>query len=149
MITFVRKEFTVDVPLERVWEYVTRFDEWPKWAKHIKRIEFESGELKLGSKGKFYFKLGLKAIFEVNELHSLRNWKWRGPTLWLNVETDHIFLPIDNYHTKLTWTWACEGFGEIIVGRILGVLVNEQWSVASKLLTSQLNAMYHYQGVSP
>ncbi len=149
MTTFVRKEFTVDVPLERVWEYVTRFDEWPKWAKHIKRIEFESGELKLGSKGRFYFKLGLKAIFEVSELHLLQNWKWRGPTLWLNVETDHIFLPVDKHHTKLTWTWACEGFAENIVGSILAVLVSKQWSVASKLLTSQLNAMYHYQGVSP
>src|SRR5262249_2995585 len=39
MITLLRREFMVELPLEKAWQYLARVEQWPNWAKHIKQIE--------------------------------------------------------------------------------------------------------------
>jgi len=33
----VRREFTVDVPVQRAWDHLANVNAWTSWAKHIKR----------------------------------------------------------------------------------------------------------------
>src|SRR6266852_7538661 len=37
MITLLRREFTVELPLEKAWQHFARVEQWPSWAKHIKQ----------------------------------------------------------------------------------------------------------------
>jgi hypothetical protein len=33
MKVLIRREFIVDVPVERAWEHLARVEAWPSWAK--------------------------------------------------------------------------------------------------------------------
>ncbi len=37
MITLIRREFTVELPLEKAWQHFARVEQWPSWTKHIKQ----------------------------------------------------------------------------------------------------------------
>ncbi len=39
MITLLRREFTVELPLEKAWQHFARAEQWPSWAKHIKQVD--------------------------------------------------------------------------------------------------------------
>src|SRR5205085_7579162 len=57
----LQREFTVDLPLEKAWQHLARVEQWPSWAKHIKRVELQpAGELGLKSTGQMLLTNGLK-----------------------------------------------------------------------------------------
>ena len=57
----LQREFTVDLPLEKAWQHLARVEQWPSWAKHIKRVELQpAGELRLGSTGRMRLTNGMK-----------------------------------------------------------------------------------------
>jgi hypothetical protein len=41
MITLLRREFMVDLPLEKAWQQLARVERWPSWAHHIKHVQVE------------------------------------------------------------------------------------------------------------
>ncbi len=46
MVTLIYREFAVDIPLRQAWQHLARVEQWPSWAKHIKRVEMQpAGEL--------------------------------------------------------------------------------------------------------
>lgn len=46
MITLLRREFVVELGVEEAWAYLARVEEWPSWARHIRRVEVRpAGEL--------------------------------------------------------------------------------------------------------
>ncbi len=52
MLTLLRREFTVDLPLETTWQHLARVEEWPSWAKPIRKVDGEPpGALGPGSTG--------------------------------------------------------------------------------------------------
>src|SRR5438105_791571 len=62
MIELVAREFTVDVPLDRAWDHLSRVEQWPSWARHIKRVALEPpGMLTEGSSGAFRFAGGARS----------------------------------------------------------------------------------------
>src|SRR5437667_5779905 len=64
----IRREFVVDVPLERAWEHLARIEAWPSWAKHIKSVTVEPpGELSPSTVAVFHLAFGFKARFAVTE----------------------------------------------------------------------------------
>jgi hypothetical protein len=61
----LRREFTVELPIE-AWRHLARVEQWPSWAKHIKRVELQpAGELGLGSTGCMLLTNGLKPACQV------------------------------------------------------------------------------------
>lgn len=139
MINLVHREFIVDVPLETAWQHLAKTEQWPIWAKHIRRIDLvPPGELTAKSTPIVHLTNGMKSKFKVTEFDLLRTWTWAGPVLWLKVQTHLSFELVDKNHTKLIWIWGCEGFGESIVGRVLAIVVNKQWDVEIPHLKDEL-----------
>src|SRR5581483_10572331 len=75
MITLLRREFTVELPRERAWQHLARVEQWPSWAKHIKRVELRPpSELGPGSTGRLRLSNGGQVRWTVTEFNPYRNW---------------------------------------------------------------------------
>src|SRR5262249_18013443 len=119
MITLLRREFTVQLPLEKAWQHLARVEEWPSWARHIKQVELQpAGELGLGSTGRMVLTNGLKPAWRVTEFNPYRNWKWVGGFLWLTIHYDHRFEELNPTQTKITFVLEASGFGKSVIGTL-------------------------------
>jgi uncharacterized membrane protein len=55
MIELLRREFTVQLPLEKAWQHLARLEQWPSWARHIRQVKAEPpGELAATPKGSLH-----------------------------------------------------------------------------------------------
>jgi hypothetical protein len=141
MITLLRREFTVDVALQQAWDHLARIEEWPSWAKHIRRIELSPPcDLGPDSTGVIYLAGGMKSAFKVTEFNPLHNWEWAGPIVWMRVFYDHRFEVIDAQRTKLIWTVAAEGLGASTIGRLFAALYRRNMERAIARLVDEMQA---------
>src|SRR6516162_2998777 len=141
MITLLRREFMVELPLEKAWQHLARVEQWPSWAKHIKQVEVQPpGEFGLGSTGRMRLTNGLKPAWTVTEFNPFRNWKWVGGFLWLTVYYDHQFEEPNSGQTKLTWVIEATGFGVTVIGRLFAWFYGKNLDRAIPLLIAEMNA---------
>jgi Polyketide cyclase / dehydrase and lipid transport len=141
MITLVRREFTVDVPMERAWQHLARVEQWPSWAKHIRQVEVQPpGELGPNSAGILRLTNGVSSAFTMTEFNPYRNWKWAGGFLWLTVHYDHLFEELTPHQTKLTWVVAGEGFGVSVFGKVFAKVYAKNLDRAIPLLIAEMNS---------
>ena len=141
MVTLIRREFTVGVPLQKAWEHLARVEQWPSWAAHIKRIDLEPpGQLGPQSTGVIHLANGMKPAFRMTEFNPPRNWKWVGPFLWLTVIYDHQFEELDAEHTRLTWIVQATGLGASVLGRLFARIYRGNLETAIPLLVAEMNA---------
>ena len=122
MIELLRREFTVELPVEKAWQHLARLEQWPSWARHIRQIKVEpTGELAATSKGSLHLKNGIKPCFKVTEFDPYRSWKWVGGFLWATVHYDHHFESLSPNQTKMTWIVEGDGFGISWMGRLFAM----------------------------
>ncbi len=141
MITLLRREFTVDRPLEKAWQHLARVEQWPSWAKHIRQVEVQPpGELGPKSTGLIYLSNGVKSAFTMTEFNPYRNWKWVGGLLWLTVHYDHRFEELNPTQTKLTWIVEAKGFGVSVFGRLFAKIYGKNLDRAIPLLVGEMKA---------
>jgi Polyketide cyclase / dehydrase and lipid transport len=141
MIMLLRREFTVDLPLQRAWDHLARVEQWPTWAPHIRKIELKPpGELGPQSTGVIHLTNGMKPAFRMTEFNPPGNWKWVGPFLWATVHYDHRFEALDAEHTKLIWVVEAKGFGASILGRLFARIYRVNLERAIPLLIAEMNA---------
>jgi hypothetical protein len=141
MITLLRREFMVELPLEKAWQHLARVEQWPSWAKHIKQVELQPpGKFGLESTGRMRLTNGLKPAWTVTEFNPYRNWKWVGGFLWLAVHYDHRFEELNSTQTKLTWVVEAEGFGVSVLGRLFAKIYRKNLDRAIALLIQEMNA---------
>lgn len=141
MITLLRREFTVELPLEKAWQHLARVEQWPSWAKHIKQVEVQPpGEFGLESTGRMRLTNGLKPAWTVTEFNPYRNWKWVGGFLWLPVHYDHRFEDLNPAQTKLTFVVEAKGFGVSVLGRLFAKVYSKNMDRAIALLIQEMNA---------
>jgi hypothetical protein len=148
MITLLRREFTVELPLEKAWQHFARVEQWPSWAKHIKQIDVQPpGELGLRSTGRLHLNNAVKAgwpgscaAFTVTEFNPYHNWKWVAPFLWLKCHYDHLFEELNPTRTKLTWVIEAQGFGKSVIGRLFAKVYSKSLDRAIPLLVEEMNA---------
>lgn len=139
MITLIDREFIVKVSSERAWQHLTRLDQWPTWARHIKRIEVQPpGELDNHSSGVIQLANGMKSTFRMTEFNPGRNWKWVGPFVWLTVQYDHRFEPLSSDQTRLRFVLEASGFGVNVFGRVFAKIYRRNLARAIPLLVSQM-----------
>jgi hypothetical protein len=129
MIELLRREFTVQLPIEHAWEYLARLEEWPSWARHIRKIQADPpGGLTAISRGSLHLRNGINPKFKVTEFNPHRNWKWVGGFLWGTVHYDHFFEELNSTQTKLTWVVEAEGFGITVIARLFRRFTAETWT---------------------
>ena len=139
MLTLVRREFIVDVPLDVAWDHLARVEHWPNWAKHIKRVVLTPpGPLTARSEGKFVLSNGVRSAFRMVAFKPPASWKWMGPFLWLTVHYDHRFEKVDERRTRLVWTVAAEGAGVAIFGRLFAAIYNRNLDRAIPRLVAEM-----------
>ena len=123
MIRLLEREFEVPVSLEEAWGFLARVEEWPQWARHIRRIDLApEGEVRPGSTGCIHLRNGIRSTFRVREFQRGKNWKWVGPFLWLTVHYDHRFEAVTPSRTQLSWVVDAEGVGAAVFGRLFAAL---------------------------
>ena len=141
MVTLLKREFTVGIPLQRAWDHLARVEQWPSWAPHIKKIELHPpGELGPESTGVIHLTNGMKSAFRMTEFNPPRNWKWVGPFVWWTVIYDHWFEALDAEHTRLVWVVEAKGFGASILGRVFARIYRVNLEKAIPLLIAEMNA---------
>jgi carbon monoxide dehydrogenase subunit G len=119
----VRREFTVDVPLQQAWDHLANVEAWTSWAKHIRRVTLDPpGALTAHSAGAFRLAGGARSTFRMEEYDPPRRWQWVGRFLTANVHYDHRFEPEEDGRTRLVWTVTAEGLGEGSLGRVFGAI---------------------------
>ena len=139
MIRLIERQFEVAVATDVAWKFVGRLAEWPKWARHIRRIDVTPpGELCATSAGAIVLRNGIRSTFRMTEFSPPRSWKWSGPLLWLTVHYDHRFEAINPSTTRLTWTVAAEGFGVALFGRLFAAIYSRNLDRAIPEFVKQL-----------
>src|SRR5690242_10649218 len=114
----VRRDFTVDVPLQQAWDHLANVESWTSWAKHIKRVTMTpAGSLTEDSAGAFRLAGGARSTFRMEDYDPPTRWRWVGRFLTARVHYDHRFEAIDDAHTRLVWTVSADGPGENSLGR--------------------------------
>lgn len=142
MITLLRREFTVELPLEEAWQHLARIEQWPSWAKHIKHVELQPpGELGLQSTGRMRLSNGGRVKWTVTEFNLNHNWKWVSPFLWLTCHYDHLFEELTPTQTKMTFIVEGEGFGVTVIGRAFAKAYGKYMDRAISNLVEEMNAM--------
>jgi carbon monoxide dehydrogenase subunit G len=142
MIELVAREFTVDVPLDRAWDHLSRVEQWPSWARHIKRVTLEPpGMLTEASSGAFRLAGGARSTFRMEIYERPRRWQWVGRFLTISVHYDHRFEPVDSEHTRLIWTVAAVGPGSATIGRVFGAIYARNLDKAIPNLQAELRAL--------
>lgn len=142
MTTLIVREFVVNRPLDQVWGHLSRIEEWPSWAGHIKQIDVQPpGELGPKSVGVIHLTSGIQSAFRVTEFNPPRSWKWVGPILWLTIAYDHQFEAEGPERTRLTWIVQAEGFGSRVLGRLYAEIYRRNMEKAVSRLTSQMNSL--------
>ena len=141
MITLLRREFVVDLPLEKTWQHLARVEQWPSWARHIKRVDVQPpGELGPKSTGFIHLSNGIKSAFTMSEFSPYRNWKWVGGFLWLTVHYDHRFEELNPRQTKLIWFVDGAGIGVSVFGRLFAKIYSMKLDRAIPVLIAEMNA---------
>ena len=141
MITLLRREFTVEQPREKAWQYFARVEQWPSWAKHIKQVEVEPpGELGPESTGRMRLSNGGKVSWTVTEFKPYQNWKWVSGFLWLPCHYDHHFEELNPTQTKMTWVIEAEGFGVSVIGGLFAKIYSMDLDRAIPKLVEEMNA---------
>ena len=123
LFRLLERQFTVKAPVSKAWDHLAHVEQWPSWARHIRRIEMKPpGPLTAVSEGTIHLTNGMRSTFKVEELNMGRNWKWVGPFLWLKVHYDHQFREIDNTHSEVVFLLDGEGFGVGTFGRLFALI---------------------------
>jgi len=123
MIRLLERRFRVKAPLERAWAHLEKVEQWPSWARHIRRVDLRpSGPLKVNSEGTIYLTNGLQSTFRMEELNVGTNWKWAGPFLWITVHYDHQFAQAGPEESEIRLVLDGEGLGVAMFGRLFAYI---------------------------
>ena len=123
MVRLLERRFRVKAPLARAWQHLEKVEQWPSWARHIRRIDLSpSGPLSADSAGTLVLTNGIRSTFRMEELNAGANWKWAGPFLWITVHYDHQFGQAGPEETEIGFVLDGEGVGAGLFGRLFAAI---------------------------
>lgn len=119
----LERAFGVRAPLEAAWAHLERVEQWPTWARHIRRIDLDPpGPLTPRSSGTIRLTNGIRSTFRMEELRPQASWKWAGPFLWITVHYDHRFTSTGPAETEIRFVLDGEGAGVSVFGRLFAAI---------------------------
>jgi hypothetical protein len=137
--TLLQRTFVGNAPLSVAWAHLSRVEDWPSWATHIRRVRLDPpGELTASSRGHFLLRGGIRSTFAMTEFDAPTGWTWVGRFLWLTIHYDHRFEPLDDRRTRLVWTVATEGRVGVL-GRIFAAVYGRNLDRAIPNLRRELD----------
>ncbi|HEY7737616.1 MAG TPA: SRPBCC family protein [Candidatus Limnocylindria bacterium] len=105
----LRRDFSVNAPIDEAWRLLADVSTWPEWAPHIRRLDVSPpGEIGPTSSGTLHFRPAGRSQFRVSAYAAGTSWEWIGPVLGLSIRYDHRFTS-NGARTQLTWTVAEDG----------------------------------------
>lgn len=114
----LRREFTVEAPLDTAWRAFADVATWPQWAPHLRRVTVTPpGLIGPTSVGHLSFRPIGRGGFRISAYDDGSSWEWVGKVLWLTIRYDHRFAA-DGDRTRLTWTVTEEGGRRSAMGRL-------------------------------
>ena len=123
MVRLLERRFKVKAPVNRAWRHLENVEQWPTWARHIRRIDLEpSGPLRADSEGAITLTNGIRSTFRMEELNEGTNWKWAGPFLWITVHYDHRFTRTGPEESEIGFVLDGEGVGVGLFGRVFAAI---------------------------
>jgi Polyketide cyclase / dehydrase and lipid transport len=123
MVRLLERRFRVKAPLERAWRHLEQVEQWPTWARHIRRIDLTpSGRLTSNSAGALVLTNGIQSTFRMEELNPGANWKWAGRFLWITVHYDHQFRKAGPEETEIGFVLDGEGVAAGVFGRLFAAI---------------------------
>ena len=123
MVRLLERRFKIKAPLARAWQHLEKVEQWPSWARHIRRIEMNPpGPLTAGSVGTLVLTNGIRSTFRIEELRAGASWKWAGPFLWLTVHYDHQFTQASPEETEIGFVLDGDGVGAGVFGRLFAAI---------------------------
>ncbi len=114
----LRREFTVDLPLDDAWRALADVATWPTWAGHLRRVSVTPpGPVGATSVGTLSFRPVGRSAFRISAYDEHNHWEWVGRVLWLTIRYDHHFAASGDT-TLMTWTVSQEGARSTALGRL-------------------------------
>lgn len=141
-VELLRRDFTVDAPLDAAWSTVADVADWPSWAPHLRRVTVTPpGHIGPTSTGSLAFRPLGSSQFRVSSYTEGAGWEWVGKVLWLTIRYDHHFTA-DGGQTRMTWTVSEDGDRRSPLGRVFGWVYARQVDRAIPRLQAQLQSAY-------
>jgi hypothetical protein len=141
MLRALERTFVARTSVERAWAHLQNVEDWPTWARHIRRITLNPrGPLSADSEGVIFLTNGLRSTFRMEEINVPSNWRWGGSFLWLAVHYDHRFERMRENESKITFIIDVEGFGADFFGRIFAAIYALNLDRAIPRLVEQLES---------
>ncbi|MBI3820546.1 MAG: SRPBCC family protein [Planctomycetes bacterium] len=135
----LERRFVVSASVEKSWAHLAQVSNWPRWARHIRRIDLSpDGPLQLETSGVIRLTNGVRSTFRMKEINVLQNWRWTGPFLWLLVDYDHRFRAIAPNQCEIVFTIDGSGFGIGFFGRIFATIYAKNLDRAIPLLIKEI-----------
>jgi len=139
MRELIRREFTVYAPLLRAWDHLADIEAWPRWARHIERVELHPpGPLTAATTGRFHLRTGLKPAFSMVELVAPEHWMWSGKVGPLTVEYDHRLEAVSTGQTKIRFIVSAKGFGVWLFGPLFAAVYGRDLDRAIENLVREI-----------
>lgn len=114
----LRRDFSVDLPLDAAWRAFADVATWPTWARHLRRVSVTPpGSISATSVGTLSFRPAGRGGFRVSAYDEPNHWEWVGKVLWLTIRYDHRFAASGDM-TRMTWTVSEEGNRRSTLGRL-------------------------------
>ncbi|MGH9882902.1 MAG: SRPBCC family protein [Pyrinomonadaceae bacterium] len=139
MARLLERRFKVKVPLDRAWAHLEKVEQWPSWARHIRRIDLRpTGSLGPNSEGVIQLTNGMRSTFRMEELNVGTNWKWAGRFLWITVHYDHQFSRIGTEESEIGFVLDGEGFAVKVFGWLFAAIYARNLDRAIPKLVKEL-----------
>jgi hypothetical protein len=123
MVRLLQRRFRAKAAVERAWAHLERVEQWPTWARHIRRIDMRpSGPLKPETEGVIQLTNGIRSTFRMEELNAGSNWRWSGPFLWITVHYDHRFRRTGPQESEIEFVLDGEGLAVGVFGRLFAAI---------------------------
>lgn len=114
----LRRDFTVDLPLDAAWRAFADVATWPAWAPHLRRVRVAPpGAIGASSVGALSFRPVGRSAFRISAYDEPNHWEWVGKVLWLTIRYDHRFAASGDT-TLMTWTVSQDGARRTTLGRL-------------------------------
>lgn len=138
-VRLLERRFKVRASLDRAWSHLGRVEEWPTWARHIRKVVLEPpGSLTTDSKGSIVLTNGIRSTFRMEALDRGASWKWAGPFLWFTVHYDHQFRRTGAEETEIGFVLDGEGFVAGVFGRLFAAIYARNLDRAIPNLVSEI-----------
>ena len=90
--------YTLNVPAEDVWDFITDTTRWPKWGPSVIAVDCNDRYIKKGARGRVRIPLGLWVPFVITDYKDKTYWSWK---IWGIRATGHRTEPIDERRCTL------------------------------------------------